>query len=95
MAELSPEKRALVGAVAPSALALHNLVEKMTGDLRELDGPLDVEKDVTGSVFLRLDSAVDAMRALKLGLKELNDTGFVTGVEQLNATAERARVLAR
>ena len=28
-------------------------------------------------------------------LKELNDTGFVTGVDQLNATAERARFLAR
>lgn len=51
MAELSPEKRALVGAVALSALALHNLVEKMTSGLREIDGPLNVETVLAGDMI--------------------------------------------
>ncbi len=93
MAALPAEKRALIEGVAPTALALHQMVERMTAGLREIEGPLDVEKDITGSLFMRLDSAVDALRSMKKGLRKLDNADFVTSAEQLNATAERMRRL--
>ena len=54
--------------VKGSALALRDLVLEMTGDLRRLDGPMAIERDVTGSAYLRMDSEVHTLIETRAGL---------------------------
>ncbi|MDB4914709.1 MAG: protein kinase [Gemmatimonadetes bacterium] len=94
LAMMSEGERAIVGDVAPTVDALSQRIQSWVNGLREIDTQLDVEADITGSVLLQLDSAVDAMRGVRMQLMHARDNKF-QGVDDLMLTTQRARALSR
>ncbi len=70
---LSEFQRTLVPDAAAVVDQLHDHIRTLVAELRSLDRQMDVETDLTGSVLLRLDSAVGAMHDVRLELMHLHD----------------------
>lgn len=89
----SEHERALIPDAAEVVDQLHHQVRGLANELRSLDQQMDVETDLTGSVMQRLDSAVDALHEVRLGLMNLREIGFEKGLERFALSEQRAQSL--
>ena len=92
---LSENERALVPSVHATVDALHHRIESFVTELRQLGPHVNVEADLSASVLSRLDSAADAMHAVRLELMDLRNAGFERGLDAFNLTSENARALSQ
>lgn len=92
---LSDNERALVPSVHATVDALHSRIQSFVAELRQLGPHVDIQNDVTGSVLSRLDSAADAMHAVRLELMNLREARFERGLDAFNLTSENARALSQ
>ena len=92
---LSENERALVPSVHATVDALHSRIQSFVAELRQLGPHVDIQNDVTGRVLSRLDSAADAMHAVRLELMNLREARFERGLDAFDLTSENARALSR
>ena len=92
---LSDNERALVPSVHATVDALHSRIQSFVAELRQLGPHVDIQNDVTGRVLSRLDSAADAMHAVRLELMNLREARFERGLDAFDLTSENARALSQ
>ena len=90
---LSDNERALIPGVHATVDALHYRIQSFVAELRQFGPLVDAKSDLAGSVLSRLDSAADAMHAVRLDLLDLRNARFERGLDAFNLTSERARAL--
>ena len=86
---------ALVRTVGPTADSLHQYVEALVAESRQFDVRGEGRADVLEPLQLRVDSAVDAMRAMRHDLMSLRDEGFERALDALSQSTGRARAISQ
>jgi len=92
---LSDNERALIPGIDATVDRLRDRIQSFVAALRQLGPHVNVEADLSASVLSRLDSAADAMHAVRLELMDLRNAGFERGLDAFNLTSENARALSQ